>query len=167
MSYFAWVKEFGVIKYPLFLSAGQGKTYKKFELLFDIFSIISPLPSIHSIRGTPGRMLNLVREYTLMSFNPFYAASFVLFNVKEGLLLHIENIKGKLFQNKLFQQMFCGGKIILINIITSVWQTNVFIKFVLKFAIWDIIFWDKLYKANNTFAVINISNLFTHNTYGY
>ena len=36
-----------------------------------------------------------------MSFNPFYAASFVLFNVKEVLLLHIENIKGKLFQNKL------------------------------------------------------------------
>ena len=40
-------------------------------------------------------------KYTLMSFNPFYAASFVLFNVKEVLLLHIENIKGKLFQNKL------------------------------------------------------------------
>ena len=36
-------------------------------------------------------------KYTLMSFNPFYAASFVLFNVKEVLLLHIENIKGKLF----------------------------------------------------------------------
>jgi hypothetical protein len=122
-------------------------------------------------RYTLCMMLNLVREYTLMSFNPFYAASFVLFNVKEGLLLHIENIKGKLFQNKLFQQMcYCGGKIILINIITNVWQTNVFIKFVLKFAIWNNIFWDKLFKVNITqfyrFTVI-FPNMYTHNLYGY
>ncbi len=45
--------------------------------------------------NTPCMMLNLVRECILMSFNRFYAASFVLFKVKEGLLLHIENIKGK------------------------------------------------------------------------
>ena len=58
-----------------------------------------------------------------MSFNPFYAASFVLFNVKEVLLLHIENIKGKLFQNKLFQQM-CGENNTNVNVITKLWYTN-------------------------------------------
>ena len=101
------------------------------------------------LQNTPCTMLNLVRECTLMSFNPFYAASFVLFNVKEGLLLHIENIKGKLFQNKLFQQMFCGGKLILINIIANVWQTNVFMKLVLKFAVSNIIFRDKLLSCSS------------------